>query len=105
MQKGVARIEMKITSPLLIKIADAVFNKSSKIWDQKLVPAMTRALQAKNVKNIRFPSGNFYVDKNGNLKPSTAVTSAIAKTRGYTYCARKGFDAARGMAWLYVVVS
>lgn len=105
MQKGVARIEIKLKNPLAIKIADAVFNKSAKLWDQKLVPAMTRALQAKGVKNIRFPAGNFFIDKDGNLKPANAANSAVAKARGYVYCARKGFDTTRSIAWLYVVVS
>lgn len=102
LKKGVAKLQFKI-SPLLSKAAEYVFN-SLGFWDKFAVPRAMAALKAKGVTNIRFPSGNFIADSNGNLKPATLLTPAL-KAKGYLWYARKGYDPKTGIAFVWVVVS
>lgn len=103
LKKGVAKLQYKFTSPLVKKAAEYVFN-SLGFWDRIAVPRALAALKAKGVTNLRFPSGNFYADSNGNLKPASLFTS-VKPPAGYRYYPRKGYDPATGVAFFWVVVS
>lgn len=100
LKKGVAKLQFKVTSPIMQKAAAFVF-ASSTFWDRFARPAVQAALKANGVTNIRLPSANFYANEAGNLKaPPLAVVP-----KGYKYYPRKGYDPKTGIAFIWVVVS
>lgn len=100
LRKGVAKIQLKATTPIMKQAFAYVFN-SSGFWDRVARPAMLAALKAKGITNVRFPSANFYADSNGNLKSPPLVKIPS----GYKYYPRKGYDPATGVAFMWLVVS
>ncbi|GAA5439244.1 hypothetical protein CBQ26_13385 [Deinococcus indicus] len=100
LRKGVAKLQFKVTSPVMKKATAFVFS-SKTFWDRVAIPAMNAALKAKGVTNLRFPSGNFYADSAGVTKQAP-----LAKVpAGFKYYPRKGYDPVTGVAFLWVVVS
>ena len=100
LRRGVAKLQFRVTSPVMKKVAAYVFG-SKGFWDKIALPSAVRALRAKGITSIRFPAGNFYANSAGVLKQAP-----LAKVpAGFKYYPRKGFDPVTGIAFLWVVVS
>ncbi|MVN89387.1 hypothetical protein GO986_21870 [Deinococcus sp. HMF7620] len=57
LRKGVAKLQFKVTTPLMKRAAHFLLNQLSGGWDKRIIPAIHAALRAKGVPTSECPAG------------------------------------------------